>query len=187
VQHASDRRQHQRGQGKYQNIRYKSSEGVDQIGGNSHARNDRYFYSRSKREPNSSGKQYVQHKRRSDVHSRNNVSDNHDNATYRSQLIIGSGSSAGLQAVSRNHDQSRVGQRKDTRGIFASRLHPKTSCSQLSTFIFRTFGLTVHPEKLNSKHSSYSSFYIPGDHHQRRQLLVANLWPAGSLIKPFVQ
>ena len=64
-------------------------------------------------------------------------------------------------------------------------LNPKIIPRQMESFIKRETGLYVKPEKLVTKYSTYSSFYIPCDGPARRSLLDANIWPVGVMLKPY--
>lgn len=107
--------------------------------------------------------------------------------TEQSKFLIGRGKSSGLHAVS--HSSPPVHSKMSMTGTFISKLHPRTTSAQLAVYILREFGLTVRPEKLSKKSQLqfYSSFYIPCNHNQRRLLMNADLWPTGTLVKPFLQ
>lgn len=86
------------------------------------------------------------------------------------------------QATQRHHGNS--GNRRCT-GLFVSRLAPRCTVDQLSTFVYQTTGHTVRPERLQTRYDSYSSFYIRCDGSLRRDLMDAHIWPSGALVKLF--
>ena len=103
-------------------------------------------------------------------------------------MLYGKGKPVGLQAVRRkprNIQQSKGN--TNITGTFISRLDRRTTAADLKLFIRREFGLSVRPEKLTNKTGLCSSFYIPGNHHLRKKLMNVDMWPEGTLIKPFVQ
>ena len=76
---------------------------------------------------------------------------------------------------------------KTATGIFITRLEPKTTAAHVAVQVRKESGLTVRPEKLATRHASYSSFYIRGNRRCQAQLLNADLWPKGALVKPFME
>jgi hypothetical protein len=98
----------------------------------------------------------------------------------RQNVCIGRGKCQGLRGIDSRNESNMT-----AAGTFISKLHPKTSSAQLAVFIHREFGLTVRPEKLPNRLGLYSSFFIPGSH--TRKMMNADIWPAGTLVKPFVQ
>ena len=99
----------------------------------------------------------------------------------RSKPANGAGRTSGA-----NKTVSRQGQSgKAVSGIFITRLDPKTTASHVALHIRKETRLTVRPEKLLTRHASYSSFYIRGNQRCRSELLSRDLWPKGVLVKPF--
>ena len=70
-------------------------------------------------------------------------------------------------------------------GIFVSKLDARTSTRQIQSHLQRETGIRLKPEQLKSKYNTYASFYIPCGQDVRRRLLDRDLWPKGSLVKPF--
>ena len=100
-------------------------------------------------------------------------------------VIIGKGESTGIRAI---NNRTRLNHaNKNITGTFISRLDPKITSRDLAIHIHREFGLTVRPEKLFNRSGLCSSFYIPGNRAQRQSLMNADMWPKGTLLKPFVQ
>ena len=100
----------------------------------------------------------------------------------------GTGVSSGIRSAKPARDMHRRPHSQPNRsvtGVFVTQLDPKTSPHRLSDFIRRETGISVRPEKLNTKYNSYGSFYIPADRVAREVLLNPALWPRGSKIKPF--
>ena len=101
------------------------------------------------------------------------------------KVIFGKGKSTGIRAINDRSKQSNGN--KSITGTFISRLDPRTTSRGLALYIHREFGLTVRPEKLTNRSGLCSSFYIPGNRVLRQKLMDADMWPEGTLIKPFVQ
>ena len=116
------------------------------------------------------------------------TSAHNNNQWQHNNVLYGKGKPVGLQAVRRkprNIQQSKGN--TNITGTFISRLDRRTTAADLKLFIRREFGLSVRPEKLTNKTGLCSSFYIPGNHHLRKKLMNVDMWPEGTLIKPFVQ
>jgi len=107
--------------------------------------------------------------------------------------LIGNGSFAHLKSANHKtntHQQDgyrrEQGPNRTITGVFISRLHKRTSPENIAKHIRQEINMTVNPEKLQTKFDTYSSFYIRCQSAtQRRTLMDTNLWPNGSLIKPF--
>ena len=103
------------------------------------------------------------------------------------QIIIGKGKTHSLKAVTQKAPATNGKPNRYISGTFISRLDPSASSVQIAIFIHHETGLTVRPEKLSSKHHSYSSFFIRGNQRQRSTLMNENLWPIGAVVKPFYE
>ena len=105
-------------------------------------------------------------------------------------VIYGSGSGTGLRAATHKQNlpsaKPNGGESRIT-GIFVTRLEPKTSPQQVQHLVKRETGLLVRAEKLQSKYTTYASFYIRGDRRLQDTLLCAEMWPKGTLVKRFVE
>lgn len=101
------------------------------------------------------------------------------------KIIVGTGHSGGLRVVQPRRQLDSERQSRRITGVFLSRLGPSTSCAQIATRVRRETGLNVNPEKMKSKYDSYSSFYIRAERRDRSILMDGNIWPAGTLVKPF--
>ena len=115
---------------------------------------------------------------------------------HNANTVIGKGHSITLKAAQpRSSTQGRANQwgsngdgvRGTITGVFITRLSPSTTAAMLATHIRKETKLTVRPEKLITKFSSYSSFYIRGNQRCRDELLNCELWPRGVLLKPFYE
>jgi len=99
-------------------------------------------------------------------------------------IVYGQAVAVGIKAMNRDcyrqHNANRIAS-----GIFVTRLNPATSVRQLHLHLSSETGRATKPEKLHSKHPSYSSFYIPCDRQTRNVLLDKALWPKGALVKLF--
>ena len=92
-----------------------------------------------------------------------------------------------LRAVGHKRKSNVSNGNANITGTFVSRLDARTTAAELTLFIRHEFGLSVRPEKLTNKTGLCSSFYIPGNRHLRQKLMNADMWPEGTLIKPFMQ
>lgn len=72
-------------------------------------------------------------------------------------------------------------------GLFLSRLQPNTRIEQIENFIKRTTGTDVEVERLQTKHDGYASFHVTCGVAVNQKLLKADVWPEGTLVKPFFQ
>ena len=70
-------------------------------------------------------------------------------------------------------------------GVFVSRHSPTTTVGQLRQHIKSELRCECQPQKLKARFNTYSSFFIPADRKLRSALLDSQMWPVGSLIKPF--
>ena len=101
------------------------------------------------------------------------------------KIIVGTGHSGGLKVVQPRRQLDFERQSRRITGVFLSRLAPSTACAQIATRVRRETGLNVNPEKMKSKYDSYSSFYIRAERRDRSILMDSNIWPTGTLVKPF--
>ena len=111
-------------------------------------------------------------------------SDRYTRQTSDSEIIIGKGHSRTLGAG--NADRPHMDNlNKQCIGVFITRLKPRVTEKQLALHIKRETGLTVRPERLQTKYQTYRSYFIPGNKAVRSAILQAELWPAPTLLKPF--
>ena len=105
----------------------------------------------------------------------------------KSEVVFGTGIATDIRAVRGRREQQSGEQRKarSVTGVFITRLDPRLSAIKLGSFIRRETGLTVRPQKLDTKYQTYSSYYIPSNGHMRQTLMDPSLWPSGTLLKPF--
>ena len=101
-------------------------------------------------------------------------------------IMVGCGSAPGLQAARRHGPRKTSGSyNRSCTGIFVTNLHPKTSPAQVESFVKRETGHKIVAERLQTKYSSYSSFFIRGDQRLRSDLMDPYLWPADCKVKPY--
>ena len=106
-------------------------------------------------------------------------------AVVDSQVVYGAGPGIGIKAVKpKPNKDSFTGNRVIT-GAFITRLDPKTTETQIQTHVWKETGVVVRAEKLVTKYNGYSSFHIRGDKRLRDILISSDLWPVGTLVKPF--
>jgi hypothetical protein len=119
-------------------------------------------------------------------HQREELSTKHRQNQNRN-VMIGSGQGSYLKAVSQEQYSGGQTHNRAVTGVFLSRLDPKTTSAQLALHVHREARLTVRPEKLETRYSGYSSFYIRADHRHRNTLFDSYMWPTGCLIKPYYE
>jgi hypothetical protein len=100
-------------------------------------------------------------------------------------VVHGKGKTVNIKAMTKmkSSQNERQESNRSVSGIFVTRLDPGTTSRQLELHLRKEAGLNTRPEKLNTRHPSYSSFYIPSDRNLRNTLLDASLWPEGARIK----
>ena len=103
------------------------------------------------RRPHTHSAPYVRHSSPSPNHHRK-----------KSGLIYGSGQCTNVKAVGRGHSSRypRSNPNRTITGVFITRLDPATTTRQLYYHVKQETGLSVNPEKLDTKFSTYSSFYM---------------------------
>ena len=121
----------------------------------------------------------------SPVNKRNNRSHSRDSYINSDpQVIYGRGHSTRIRAVPK--DINVLHQRNAAiTGVFVSRLDPKTTSSDLQMLIRQETGLRVKPQKMRTKSTLYSSFYIEANKSSRDLILHPDVWPKYTLLKPF--
>ena len=97
-------------------------------------------------------------------------------------IVYGSGSSMHLKPA---QDSSSAEGNRICSGIFVTKLDPRTTVRDIANAVELHTGYRVKPEKMPTKHSSYSSFYIRCERNVRHMLLDASIWPRKSWAKPF--
>ena len=135
------------------------------------------------RQPRFSTKVFTSSRQRNILSNRSNTSKKlHSKAP---NVILGKGRTSAIKVApgSRKNHQRR--NNRTIIGVFVSRLHPKTSSHSIDQHIYRETGVSVSSEKLDTKYNHYSSFFIRGDKRMRDQLLHPDLWPEGTLLKPY--
>ena len=104
----------------------------------------------------------------------------------KDNVMVGCGTAPGLQVARRGGFRNQnSGNNRQCTGIFVTNLHPKTTSQQLDTFIRRETGLKMVSEKLQTRFSTYSSFYIRSDQRNRSMLMDPYLWPEDCKVKPY--
>jgi hypothetical protein len=99
---------------------------------------------------------------------------------------IGTGQFSNLRTVKQGSSTHPHGSNRMVTGVFVSRFHQKTSSQMIAKHIQREAAISVKPEKLQTRYAEYSSFYIRCDGTDRNDIMDANLWPRGTLIKPYM-
>jgi hypothetical protein len=98
--------------------------------------------------------------------------------------INGTGKSTGVRSAVKSKNFGNHENRYIT-GVFITRLDPYTTPKQLFLHIKRETGFTCYPEKLQTKYGGYSSFYVAADKKLCATIMDSQLWPTGTLFKPF--
>ena len=94
-----------------------------------------------------------------------------------SDVVIGSGK--------HNIKSSRVNFSRKCSGIFVSRLHESCTPGHVSSHVHKVTGTKMKVEKLRTRRSGYTSFYVQCNQHVQEELLQASAWPENVLVKPF--
>ena len=74
-----------------------------------------------------------------------------------------------LSTLQRNNSHRR--ENMVEKGIFVTRVKPRTTIKDIQNLVKDETGISVHREKLKSKYDTYSSFYIPCTRKVIRELL----------------
>ena len=101
------------------------------------------------------------------------------------RMTLGTAPTTTLKAVTplpRKQNSSPSGNRSCT-GLFVSRLQPHYTPKQVESFVWQQAGEKVRVEKITSRSSQHSSFYIPCDRPVRDALKDSSIWPTGCFIK----
>jgi hypothetical protein len=101
------------------------------------------------------------------------------------QTVIASGNFNGLHAVRKHEPKEVPNPNRRVTGVFITRLHPRTTEKKIAQHVRQETNLKVTPQKLKTKYEHYSSFYIQCDNVERRMMMDPNLWPQGTLLKPY--
>ena len=97
------------------------------------------------------------------------------------RIVVGTGPNSSLRAVQTTRS-SNTSNRTCT-GLFVSRIAPCHTANQLQTYVWQQSGYKVKAEKINSRSSTHSSFFIRCDKKLRDSLHDANVWPQGAFVK----
>ena len=99
------------------------------------------------------------------------------------KVVIGVNSNTRIKAVQPRRNAPVSQENKVEKGLFLSRIRPKTTAREIYNLVQDETGISVQVEKLNTRYNTYSSFYIACDRSSVKHLLNKAVWPAGALIK----
>ena len=117
--------------------------------------------------------------------SRRHEQETKKHASYR-DVLIGRGLEGSLKpAPAQRYGTPVAAGNPIVTGIFITRLDQRTTPRMLQMHIKAETGLSVRAEKLRTKYSTYSSYYIRCDKKVRQDLLSPYIWPKGILFKEF--
>jgi hypothetical protein len=123
------------------------------------------------------------------THSRGSRSAAGSRATdHGRQVVYGRGPSIGLRSSVQTQPRPLTARHDGNRsitGVFITRLDVATTPRQLELHIRRETNMQCTPERIITRYNGYSSFYIRASKDVRSVLLEPNLWPRGTLIKPY--
>lgn len=107
-----------------------------------------------------------------------------------SSVIYGTGMAANVRSTVRYNTPDRrnlvfKSHNTDVTGVFVTRLQSSTTTNQIKKLICSNTALLCSPVKLKTRYGGYSSFYIPADRNMRHKLMDPQIWPHGTLVKPF--
>ena len=102
-------------------------------------------------------------------------------------VTIGTGPVTALKAVSSKSKRPYHTSHSNRRctGLFISRLQPQFTAPQVQTHVWQQAGLRIKAEKIPTRYSSYSSFYVPCDRQVMEDMQDPSIWPVGTLVKPY--
>jgi len=72
-------------------------------------------------------------------------------------------------------------------GLFVTRLHRRITPAQLDKHVHLASGYTIKAEKLETKHDSYSSFFVRAFRSLRDALMDPDIWPTNSMVRLFFE
>ena len=101
------------------------------------------------------------------------------------KIVIGGNIKSSVKAVTSSRCKSTQQTDRVEKGIFVSRVKPRTSARDIQQLVCDETGLSVKAEKLKTRYKSYSSFFIPCDKRITRRLLDKSVWPTGALVKVY--
>ena len=104
---------------------------------------------------------------------------------FSEKCVIGSNVETHVKAISSKANQKDKQENKVEKGVFVSRLRPRTTVKDIESLLKDFVGRSLPVEKLRTKYDSYSSFYIACDRRMIKQLLNSNTWPSGALVKVY--
>ena len=95
-------------------------------------------------------------------------------------VITGTGHDTGLSAIPRSTRRE-----KKYIGLFVSQLSPKTRAGSIVSHVYNKTGMIVKCAPHPTRYDSYSSYCVHATPRQTNILMNPELWPAGSIVKPF--
>ena len=103
------------------------------------------------------------------------------------QVVVGTGRGIGLRAAKTRDPTNQQGSPRTSSGIFISRMDRATTPGHIVKHIHRETRLRVKCEPLTTKYDSYRTFYIRATVQDQKRLLQGQLWPAGAIVRPYLQ
>ena len=97
--------------------------------------------------------------------------------------FTGTGPATLLKAVSHSQHTTHSRGNRACTGLFISRLEPQYTPKHVETYIWQHAGERVRAQKIVSKSSSCSSFYVPCERKVRDSLMDPSIWPEGTFVK----
>ena len=97
--------------------------------------------------------------------------------------FTGTGPATSLKAVSHSQHTTHSRGNRACTGLFISRLEPQYTPKHVETYIWQHAGERVRAQKIVSKSSSCSSFYVPCERKVRDSLMDPSIWPEGTFVK----
>lgn len=109
----------------------------------------------------------------------------HQSKTSARDLVIHGKGEPSLSMPARTNKQSKPN--RTCTGLFVTRLQRRTTPEQLERQLYLASGYKIKAEKLETRHDSYSSFYIRADRTLRDALMDPDVWPANSMVRLFFE
>jgi hypothetical protein len=99
-------------------------------------------------------------------------------------VVIGKGAKT-LSLPARSSNPTRPNRR--CTGLFVTRLQKRIKSEQLERQVYLASGYNFKAEKLETKHDSYSSFFVRADRSLRDALMDPDIWPTDSMVRLFFE
>ena len=108
---------------------------------------------------------------------------NNQSGNNKQDGFTGTGPATSLKAVPHSQHSTHSRGNRACTGFFISRLEPQYTPRHVEAYIWQHAGERVRAQKIVSKSSSCSSFYVPCEKKVRDSLMDPSIWPEGTFVK----